>query len=489
MSGTEADFDGIDASVVLLGHGSHLNPGSSEPIRRHARRLRERETFHDVRVGFWKEEPSFRDVLRTVEGDKVYAVPVFTSEGYFVDDVIQRELGLPREGVTYTQPVGTHPSMTDVVVDRAISAYGGTGEEAALVLVGHGTERNPKSADAVRRHAAEAEERGVFGEVETLFMDEPPYVDCLTEHVDSTDFVVVPFFISDGYHTQEDIPEDIGITDGEGDYEVPATADGKRVWYTGAIGTDAGVVEVISENIEGADEPEGLHEPSASDAVDWFRGRVEGGTRWGEIAVVPRGDGYGVRNVADTSRSEAGLTSIDTLAELRSVVDTDDEGRYRPMDGEDTLPTGWRLSVQDASEAVEAVRRVYPATVVNGYLADDGEVDVTPWSETASRQTGMYADVDELDGDALRCATEAVCARCVKSPDWRSSQTEPSEGTALTCTEACSFFIAAAREFLGTDDTETDTEPVTDEHSVRRGEVSDPANEYKRRYSAVRGDG
>jgi len=140
-------------SVLLLGHGSHLNPRSSEPTREHAERLRRSGRFDEVRVGFWKEEPSFRNALRTVGGGPVYAVPVFTAEGYFVDEVIPRELGLPRDGVTYTRPVGTHPSMTGVIEDRARSAYGDDTEDAALALVGHGTERNPKSADAAHRHA------------------------------------------------------------------------------------------------------------------------------------------------------------------------------------------------------------------------------------------------------------------------------------------------------------------------------------------------
>jgi sirohydrochlorin cobaltochelatase len=31
------------------------------------------------------------------------------------------------------------------------------------------------------------------------------------------------------------------------DYEVPATTEGKRVWYTGAVGTEAGIADVIAE--------------------------------------------------------------------------------------------------------------------------------------------------------------------------------------------------------------------------------------------------
>lgn len=243
-------------TLLILGHGSHLNPGSSAPIHTHADTLRSQGEFDEVRTAFWKEEPSFREVLRTVEGD-VYAVPFFMAEGYFVDQVIPRELRLPHDRVEYTEPVGTHPSMTDVIVDRATSIYEGEAElngEVGLAVVGHGTDRNPKSAESALEHVGRIRERGGFAEVKALFMDEEPYVDDVANHFEPDEIVVVPFFSSDGYHTQEDIPEDMGIVDWEeqDDYDVPATTEGKRVWYTGAVGTDPGVADVIAERAEDA---------------------------------------------------------------------------------------------------------------------------------------------------------------------------------------------------------------------------------------------
>lgn len=242
-------------ALLILGHGSHLNPGSSEPVHRHADAVRDRGSFDEVRTAFWKEEPSFRDVLRTLESDRVYAVPFFMAEGYFVDQVIPRELRLPQERVVYTEPVGTHQSMTDVIEERAYSIYEGKKEEdVALAVVGHGTDRNPKSAESALEHVGRIREGGGFAEVKALFMDEAPYIDDVAEHFESDEVVVVPFFSSDGYHTQEDIPEDMGIVDwdDDDDYEVPATAEEKRIWYTGAVGTEPGVADVIAERAEDA---------------------------------------------------------------------------------------------------------------------------------------------------------------------------------------------------------------------------------------------
>jgi sirohydrochlorin cobaltochelatase len=242
-------------ALLILGHGSHLNPGSSQPVHRHADALRDRGYFDEVRTAFWKEEPSFREVLRTIESDRVYAVPFFMAEGYFVDQVIPRELRLPQERVAYTEPVGTHPSMTEVIEERAHSVYEGEAEnDVALAVVGHGTDRNPKSAESALEHVGRIREGGGFAEVKALFMDEAPYIDDVAENFESDEVVVVPFFSSDGYHTQEDIPEDMGIVDPDEDeeYDVPATTDGKRVWYTGAVGTEPGIADVIAERAEDA---------------------------------------------------------------------------------------------------------------------------------------------------------------------------------------------------------------------------------------------
>jgi len=132
-------------SLVIVAHGSHLNPDSSTPTYEHAETIRATGAFDEVKTGFWKEEPSFREVLRTCEGEEVYVVPLFVSEGYFTEQVIPRELrlagwdvadwdsdGLDADAATYTAedtgqtvhycgPVGTHRSMTDVLIRRAES--------------------------------------------------------------------------------------------------------------------------------------------------------------------------------------------------------------------------------------------------------------------------------------------------------------------------------------------------------------------------------
>ncbi|SFB74770.1 sirohydrochlorin cobaltochelatase [Halobiforma haloterrestris] len=261
-------------ALVVAAHGSHLNPDASDPAYAHADAVRERGAFDEVREAFWKEEPHFREVLRTLESDEVFVVPLFISEGYFTERVIPRELRL--EGwepdlwdsdgtsathatleaedvgktVHYCGPVGTHDAMTDVIVRRAESVTGDpeVGEGFGLAVVGHGTERNENSAKAIEYHADRVRDRERFDEVRALFMDEEPEVDDVTDYFESRDVVLVPLFVADGYHTREDIPEDVGLTD---DYrrgwDVPADVDGHRVWYAGAVGTEGLLADVLLE--------------------------------------------------------------------------------------------------------------------------------------------------------------------------------------------------------------------------------------------------
>jgi sirohydrochlorin cobaltochelatase len=122
-----------DAALVLVGHGSTLNPDSSAPAHQHADELRRRGIFAQVVECFWKLEPAICGVLRGVFAPRVFVVPLFISEGYFTEEVIPRELGLRtsdqpdfdrvqqrgNQTIYYCGPVGTHDSMTSVLLARA----------------------------------------------------------------------------------------------------------------------------------------------------------------------------------------------------------------------------------------------------------------------------------------------------------------------------------------------------------------------------------
>ena len=164
--------DFSDAALVLIGHGSTLNAESAQPTYQHADELRRRGLFGQVREAFWKLEPSICGVLRGVFAPRVFIVPLFISEGYFTEEVIPRELGLCRPGekefarvqrrgdqvLHYCGPVGTHESMTEVLLARArdvVEKFSNGSDtplaETALFIAGHGTGNNENSRKAIER--------------------------------------------------------------------------------------------------------------------------------------------------------------------------------------------------------------------------------------------------------------------------------------------------------------------------------------------------
>lgn len=235
-------------SLIIVGHGSHLSADSSAPVYRLAATIRDLGVFSEVRECFWKEEPSMREVFDLVEGDTIYVVPLFISEGYFTEEVIPRELGLegPAPSVTrrgsrtihYCSPVGTHPMMPEMILRRAEETAGLTDEEAAeagLIIIGHGTERNSNSSEVIYQVTQQAREVGLFGRVEAGFLDQSPNIADVLQGMADRDVVLVPFFVAEGWHTQETIPDDLGLTR-------PANStvtelDGRKVHYAAPVGT------------------------------------------------------------------------------------------------------------------------------------------------------------------------------------------------------------------------------------------------------------
>ncbi len=271
-----------DAALVLVGHGSTLNAESSAPARRHADELRRRGIFAQVTECFWKEEPAIGSVLRGVLAPRVFVVPLFISEGYFTEEVIPRELGLCASGdkdfprvqqrgghtIHYCGPVGTHPSMTSVLLARAREVVAEhpfprapLPAETTLFIAGHGTGRNENSRQSIERQVELIRARGEYAAVHGVFMEEEPRIaDCYTLAT-TKNIVMVPFFISDGLHSREDIPVMLG--EGEGvvrerlrlgqpTWRNPTEKHGKLLWYAPSIGSEPGMVEVILDRVKEA---------------------------------------------------------------------------------------------------------------------------------------------------------------------------------------------------------------------------------------------
>jgi sirohydrochlorin cobaltochelatase len=260
-----------DSALIIVGHGSTVNPDSSAPTFDHAARIAERGIFGEVVCAFWKEEPSLRQVLHMVDADDIYVVPNFISEGYFTRTVIPRELELAgpltqRAGRTikYCEPVGNHPRMTELLLRRATEiAPGVPPEKTSLLIVGHGTDLNDNSAAAAKREVQRIAERGRYAEVLNAYMEEPPLIAEWDKLAAQPNVVVVPFFIADGLHSYEDIPVLLGLaqessgaasaTEKDIFHRNPYHLRGRTLYYASAIGTEPLFADVILEQVAAFD--------------------------------------------------------------------------------------------------------------------------------------------------------------------------------------------------------------------------------------------
>jgi len=271
--------DFSDAALVLAGHGSTLNADSSAPTYQHADELRRRGIFGQVIECFWKLEPGIAGVLRGVFAPRVFIVPLFISEGYFTEQVIPRELGfcgneganfarVQRRGAQtlhYCGPVGTHDSMTEVILQRTREVVEKfpfprppKPGETTLFIAGHGTGNNENSRKAIERQVELIRVRNLYAAVHPVFMEEAPRIaDCYSLAA-TRQIVMVPFFISDGLHSFEDIPVMLGeaksaveerLKRGQPTWRNPTEKHGKLVWYSRSVGNEPHIADVIVERV------------------------------------------------------------------------------------------------------------------------------------------------------------------------------------------------------------------------------------------------
>jgi hypothetical protein len=90
----------------------------------------------------------------------------------------------------------------------------------ALVLVGHGSSRNPGTRKPICALVNEIRRRGLFDEVRCGLWKEEPHVSITLDRVVSDEITVVPFFIADGYYTRDGFVGE-GLYEGS-DYEAYA---------------------------------------------------------------------------------------------------------------------------------------------------------------------------------------------------------------------------------------------------------------------------
>ncbi len=468
------------AALVIVGHGSTMNPDSSAPTHQHADEIRRRGLFAEVACAFWKEEPSLREVFYQTTQPLVYVVPNFISEGYFCQDVLPRELRLTgpvtvRDGVTYAycDPVGIHPSMTRLLLARAEEvAPGVPRDQTCLIIVGHGTSLNENSRKAIEDQVKLIRDGGYgFAEVLDAYMEEEPLVAKWHELSTAPHVVVVPFFIADGLHSYQDIPVLLGMesepTAALSQNEVfrhnPHALYGRSLYYSSAIGTEALMAEVILDQVKDFKAKYGAALEAAPLRDSSIPALPRAPFKLGQISAVPSEDGQGwhLSHVDDAGAGDLSV-STDPL-EARTLSIYDDAGQFRPLKTAPTLRHGWKLVLADEAALRLALDFLYPAALGLARHQAAGTLEPVPLRQTLGRQTGMYRFSNKITDEqaqemvACHCDAETKCIRRItwqlnpEQPltlieDNKRPETVPTDEIPLLCVEACTHIVSAARE-------------------------------------------
>ena len=470
-----------NAALIIIGHGSTLNPDSSSPTHQHADTIRQMGIFAEVACAFWKEEPSMGEVYAMVESREVYLVPNFISEGYFCQEVLPRELKvtgpvtqLSDRTLYYCDPVGIHPNMTRLLLQRADEvAQGAPRSETSLVIVGHGTNLNENSAKAIKAQVELIRHGGYgFAEVIDTYMEEAPLVNDWHTLTTSPNVVVVPFFIADGLHSYQDIPVLLGF-----EAEVGAAASqrevfrhnphilhGRKLYYSSAIGTESHLAEVILDQVadfDGKYHPSPAP-PSESKILPWLEQKMApGGFTIGQVAVKRTAAGYVLCHRED-AEALASISLQSGPDAAREVAKLDGAGEFRPLKSAPNLRRGWAIEVADLPSLRLALDYLYPAALGLALQEENGALNPVPLRVNLARQTGMYRFTNTISDDQAMEMVAKGCdlgSKCLRRITWGLNIDQPLYGPAvakatacgdsevpLLCVEVCPLLVGQARK-------------------------------------------
>jgi hypothetical protein len=209
-----------------------------------------------------------------------------------------------------------------------------------------------------------------------------------------------------------------------------------------------------------AREARGAHAPGGPAAAraaltDWVDEAGAAGRVFLEVHLQATGPGrFRVRHHADRDLAPEALAASDDPFAAREIAQTTAAGEHRPLKTAPNLRRGWTLEPLDARGLWTALDYLYPACALHWHAGRLGTLRVSPWEDTAGRQSGIYSSVRLLPGAAVRDAVRACCddTVCLRRVAWADAGPRPDdlpEPEALVpCPEACSMFIALARKVL-----------------------------------------
>ncbi|MCY3831479.1 MAG: DR2241 family protein [Chloroflexi bacterium] len=435
------------SALILAGHGSHISANTAGTVWNYVDRLRSWGVADEVTACFWKETPTFSQVLDTVVADEVVIVPVFTARGYFTGEVLPTELGISgnstqRNGrhIHVTQALGEGARLQSIVerrLEEALSRYQLRPADTAAAIIGHGTRRNRASRETAQQQARRIRDLNWFGEVVAVFLDDEPDIASVYRTTRAANIIALPYFLAEGSHVRVDVPRALGIKE----LDAVNHIDGRSVYYCEAVGTDASICRVILDLARAAGPPFAARKPPGAWSGFPLAGRSaliqalesEKMLQIGQVKVSRRRVWH-----CDNSADCAALPSA---AALRAFLRADP---FRPLATSTDLPAGWEVTLDSAKQAHAVIETIYPGLIADWAAHRRGSLKTESLRELGRRQSGMFKDIHLLPQSVIKTALTVICGNCVRQPTWWREFSAPARG--LPCRAACNLWLSGARK-------------------------------------------
>ena len=395
------------------------------------RRASEAGDFRKVRSAFWKEEPFLHQALELTRRSTVEVLPVFLSEGYFSSTVVPRELGLSygdnhlgERSVHLLPPLGADAGLAGIVAARAHEGVPSEADasEALVIVLGHGTERDPASGDAVLDVCANLDRGRRFARVQPAFVDQEPLLESVLKDARESVILLVPFLVAAGWHGGTTVPREL-------DAGAPGSRRGeRRIICTEPVGTHPALVDLAEALLLRAAQPpkptpSGTALPPLIRLEPFLEERLARSAAALLMQVMIRTEGRGgheLRHVDDDGIDPEHLTEIATASALGSFTRRRDDGGQRPLRTAADLPRGWRLRTAHVRDVVEALVEVYGSALVHWHLGETGDLSGMSFREVAAGQTGIYAELTQVEAAGVEAGARRVCdgLPCLRTRLW-----------------------------------------------------------------------
>ena len=226
--------------MLLIGQGSKRSSWPDKLLGWHAASLNSRGRFAEVGAATLAGAPTPREVLAGIRSRDIVIVPMLMCDGIFCREALPAALGLadgarPDGRILHLcRPIGLHPLVADLVVQRATRALKdhALSPTTTLLLIGHGSTQDPASEIAIAMQAGRIRASSNFHSVMTAFIDQPPFLRDVLASVQQP-LIAVALFGARGNHVVEDIEKQFN------------KRKHSNAIFLGALGEDEDLINII----------------------------------------------------------------------------------------------------------------------------------------------------------------------------------------------------------------------------------------------------